>query len=482
MDIESSSGSSGDEIDDEKEKVSALVQSDDDCSGNESGSDSDDEFEAPSYDDLVKLLNSYTKIIRKTTAKNERLELENESLLAKYDIAEKASVELRDENKVMSSNLKELKTSLKELKEKHDKLERIHKELNTRYDLLKDEYTTLKVNHDNLVISHEYLSNETHDATNNVVKIDIATSCDDLIDESIEQGSSSKGKKIVVANHYDDYIKIKNENEKLNKDLEKLSTNNTIVTETQDSDYDMALDIKMLREDNKILKIEKTHLATSLEKFTRGHNLQSELLMNTVMKNDKSGIGFKANKEKKAKAQYQHQHQHKPKPKPKRCIECGQEGHFAHECETLPPQPLPKYARPFAYNAHYSKAYHVEETYDMKFDESNGSKGAHENPDDVGEEPLRESMKNMLVGAIKPKDDEDEVQVIDKPSSSKVPQDDGKDVKETNEDIYVSHDQTVAQAQDIDAPQPPPQVVERRTTPLLQSHPQDLIIGSPSRV
>jgi len=63
--------------------------------------------------------------------------------------------------------------------------------------LLKEEYTTLKVNHDNLVLSLEYLSNEPHDATNQVVKIDIATSCDDLIVESIEQGSSSKGKKVV---------------------------------------------------------------------------------------------------------------------------------------------------------------------------------------------------------------------------------------------------------------------------------------------
>ena len=90
-------------------------------------------------------------------------------------------------------------------------------------------------------------------------------------------------------------------------------------------------------------------------------------------------------------------------------------------------------------------------------------------------------MKNMPVGAIKPKDDEDEVQVIDMPSSSNVPQDDDKDVRETNEDTYVSHDQVVAQAQDVDAPQPPSQVVVRRNSPLLQAHPQDLIIGSPSK-
>ena len=51
----------------------------------------------------------------------------------------------------------------------------------------------------------------------------------------------------------------------------------------------------------------------------------------------------------------------------------------------------------------------VEETYDVEFDEFNGSQGARENLDDVGDEPLREAMKNILVGDIKPKDDEDDV-------------------------------------------------------------------------
>ena len=42
-------------------------------------------------------------------------------------------------------------------------------------------------------------------------------------------------------------------------------------------------------------------------------------------------------------------------------------------------------------------------------------------------------MKNILVGDIKPKDDEDDVQVIDPPSSSNVPQDDDKDGRVENE-------------------------------------------------
>ena len=102
-----------------------------------------------------------------------------------------------------------LSVSTKELKEKHDKLERIHNELITSHNMLKEQYTTLNINYDNLVIAQEFLSNEPQDATNNVVKIDIATSCDDLIVESIEQGSSGKGKQVVETDNYDEYVKLK---------------------------------------------------------------------------------------------------------------------------------------------------------------------------------------------------------------------------------------------------------------------------------
>ena len=93
----------------------------------------------------------------------------------------------------------------------------------------------------------------------------------------------------------DDYIKVKNENEKLKKDLEKLATTNTIVLETLDNDHHMALENEMLREENKRLKmvknlerlsthdelreenkklkLEKEHLKTGLNKFTRGQYL-----------------------------------------------------------------------------------------------------------------------------------------------------------------------------------------------------------------
>jgi hypothetical protein len=88
----------------------------------------------------------------------------------------------------------------------------------------------------------------------------------------------------------------------------------------------------------------------------------------------------------------------------------------------------------------------VEETYDVEFNESNGSQGAIENCDDVGDEPLREAMKNMPMGDIKPKDDEDDVQVINQSSSSNVPHDDDKDERVENKDSHISHEQAIAQA------------------------------------
>jgi FtsZ-binding cell division protein ZapB len=193
----------------------------------------------------------------------------------------------------VSSSLKELKTSNKELRDKHDKLEKKHDELITRYNLLKEEYTTLKINHDSLVVASE-LSLESHDATNHVVNIDIATSCDDLIVERIEQGSSRKGKKVVESNNCDDYAKLKSENEMLREENKKLK--GFMALEKQTSN-------ESLIEENKKLKQEKKHLKTGLSKFTRGQYLQSELLMNTIMKIDRSGISYLTNQEKKAKAQ-----------------------------------------------------------------------------------------------------------------------------------------------------------------------------------
>ncbi|WVZ88060.1 hypothetical protein U9M48_034614 [Paspalum notatum var. saurae] len=112
----------------------------------------------------------------------------------------------------------------------------------------------------------------------------------------------------------------------------------------------------------------------------------------------------------------------------------------------------------------------VEETYDVEFDESNGSQGAHVDVVDIDKEPLVEAMKNMPIGDIKLKKDEDEGQTIDQPSSSKT-----KILP--NEDVH----QIDEQAQDVGTPIQAPQVAPQRRCQLTSGHPKELIIGSPTR-
>ena len=316
----------------------------------------------------MQLLNKYTKVIRKTRSENDKLEHENESLLAKV----KSSDELRDQNEIMTTKLKELKLSIKELKEKHDKLESVHDELLTRHRALKEELTTLKANYDNLEIAYNLAINETH-----VAKLDVATSCDDLLVESISKCVGCKGKKVVVAESYEDTINIKEENAKLKKELQQQAKHNTIVIESLDQDKKIAYENKLLKQENQYLKLglmydkqeedesfileelecnnnpiikkltqennkvkkEKEHLTNGLAKFTKGKDLQSELFMNTIMKMDKSGIGYKAHQTKLIKSLAALDQPSKPKPK--RCFECGPEGHFAHECMAPLPPPMP---------------------------------------------------------------------------------------------------------------------------------------------
>ena len=75
-----------------------------------------------------------------------------------------------------------------------------------------------------------------------------------------------------MTDHYDDYVKIKDKNKKLKKDLENASTLNIIIIETQDDKYNMTLEIDALREENKKFKYEMGHLMSGFERFTKGHN------------------------------------------------------------------------------------------------------------------------------------------------------------------------------------------------------------------
>jgi hypothetical protein len=67
------------------------------------------------------------------------------------------------------------------------------------------------------------------------------------------------------------------------------------------------------------------------------------------------------------------------------------------------------------------------------------------------------------------------------PSSSNVSHVNEKDERHANEDTFVSHEQARVQAKDVDALRSSSQVVDKRNSSLIQAHPQDLIIGSPSQ-
>jgi hypothetical protein len=56
-----------------------------------------------------------------------------------------------------------------------------------------------------------------------------------------------------------------------------------------------------------------------VQKFNKGQYLQNELLMNTVMKNNKSGIRYNSFVQKKATNQYKAKQTHKSI----KCFECG---------------------------------------------------------------------------------------------------------------------------------------------------------------
>jgi hypothetical protein len=213
----------------------------------------------------------------------------------------------------MSTTVSELKSSLKDAKDKCDKLNEANRELTERLVKIKEDYTKIKIDHDNLFVANEFLYCNRHEAINPVVKIDVATSCDDLSQDDETSLHDELAEKVEV---------LTLDNQKLKRYLTDATTRGKVAIENNDFNSELAVDNERLKNEVKKLKSENEHLATSVQKFNKGQYLQNELLMNTVMENNKSGIGYNSFVQKKATNQYKPKQTHKPI----KCFECGKEG------------------------------------------------------------------------------------------------------------------------------------------------------------
>jgi hypothetical protein len=196
------------------------------------------------------------------------------------------------------------------MQDKCKKLSEANRELKDRLVKLNEDYTKIKIDYDNLLIANELLSCNTHGAINPVVKIDIATSCDDLSQDDQSSLHDELIKKVEVMTL---------DNHKLKKYLTDATTRGKVAIERNDINNELAVDNERLRDEVKKLKIEKEHLATCVQKFNKGQYLQNEILMNTVMKNNRSDIRYNSFVKKKSTSQYKAKHT----PKLIKCFEYG---------------------------------------------------------------------------------------------------------------------------------------------------------------
>ena len=80
---------------------------------------------------------------------------------------------------------------------------------------------------------------------------------------------------MVEADDYDEFVKLKNDNAKLKKDLEEIKSHNTIVLETLDHDGDLILENEKLKEENKNSRKRKIMMLS--RKKTRSSNWRKSI-------------------------------------------------------------------------------------------------------------------------------------------------------------------------------------------------------------
>ena len=126
----------------------------------------------------------------------------------------------------------------------------------------------------------------------------------------------------------------------------------------------------------------------------------------------------------------------------------------------------------------------VEEVYDVEFDEINGSHDEQENLDDVRSDGLRNAMKNMSIGDVRPREeDEDDGPSISirVNSSTSISNDQAQPIVQdsSNDDSQVQD-----QVGSSSAPSPSTQepiVPQRIHHVLAKDHPMDQIMGDISK-
>jgi hypothetical protein len=134
-----------------------------------------------------------------------------------------------------------------------------------------------------------------------------------------------------------------------------------------------------------------------------------------------------------------------------------------------------------------SKAYRVfnkthgiiEEAYDVEFDETNGSLDENENLDDVGGVHLRNAMKTMAIGEIKPMEEDDDGFVVI-PSSSTI----NEETQQRQQHDAIEDDHV----QDISSHSIPPQastsdfqITSRIHHSIIKYHPTNQIVSDISK-
>jgi hypothetical protein len=134
-----------------------------------------------------------------------------------------------------------------------------------------------------------------------------------------------------------------------------------------------------------------------------------------------------------------------------------------------------------------SKAYRVfnkthdiiEEAYDVEFDETNRSQDENENLDHVGGIQLRNAMKTMTIGEIKPKEDDDDSVVVIPSSSTlneEIHQSQQSDEVENDHVQNISSQSVPSQASTSNS-----QITSRIHHSIVKDHPVNQIVGDISK-